>query len=205
MSRSQRAERLVEAVPLTRGVVWRFVAGDAVADALHVAAELVSAGLSVTLDHLREDAASPERAEEAREEYLQLLDELSARELTPATEISVKLSALGGLFDKARAYAHAHAICARASEAGTTVTLDAEGDRTTDATLETLTELRTDFPTTGAVVQAYLRRTEADCRELATAGSRVRLCKGAYAEPESVAYQFRHDVDRSFVRCGSAL
>ena len=71
------------------------------------------------------------------------------------------------------------------------MTLDMEDHTTTDSTLEILAELRRDYPTTGAVLQAYLRRTEADCRELAGRGSRVRLCKGAYAEPESVAYQSR--------------
>ena len=71
----------------------------------------------------------------------------------------------------------------------------------TDATLDGLRELRRDFPSVGAVLQAYLYRTEADCRDLAYAGSRVRLCKGAYKEPESVAYQAREDVDKAYVRC----
>ena len=204
-SRSHRAERLVEAVPLAKGMVRRFVAGEAVPEAVEVARGLVAAGLSVTLDHLAGTSTTPEQAAAAYEEYLGLLEELSTRELTPATEISVKLSALGEVFDQKLAYDYAHVICARASEAGTTVTLDAEGHQTTDSTLDVLSKLRVDFPTTGAVVQAYLRRTEADCAELATTGSRVRLCKGAYAEPESVAHQTRIDVDRSFVRCLNVL
>jgi proline dehydrogenase len=80
-----------------------------------------------------------------------------------------------------------------------------EDHTTTDATLEAVQELREDFPTTGAVLQAYLRRTEGDCRDLAYAGSRVRLCKGAYAEPESVAFQDGDEVDRSYVRCLKVL
>ena len=72
---------------------------------------------------------------------------------------------------------------------GTTVTVDMEDHTTTDATLEAVRELRRDFPTTGVVLQAYLHRTEADCRDVAGPGSRVRLCKGAYAEPASVAFQ----------------
>src|SRR5438128_2602889 len=81
------------------------------------------------------------------------------------------------------------------------VTLDMEDHTTTDSTLEILRQLRVDFPETGAVLQAYLHRTEADCRELAYAGSRVRLCKGAYKEPASVAFQRRQDVDLAYVRC----
>jgi proline dehydrogenase len=75
----------------------------------------------------------------------------------------------------------------------------------TDATLEMIGRLRGDFPDVGAVLQAYLRRTEDDCRRLATAGSRVRLCKGAYAEPESVAFRTRAAVDESFRRCLGVL
>ena len=76
-----------------------------------------------------------------------------------------------------------------------------EDHTTTDSTLAVLTELRQDFPTTGAVIQSYLRRSVGDCRDLAGAGSRVRLCKGAYDEPESVAFRDRDEVDKSYVRC----
>ena len=80
-----------------------------------------------------------------------------------------------------------------------------EDHTTTDSTLEVLRDLRQDFPWVGAVLQAYLYRTEADCRDLAVEGSRVRLCKGAYNEPPSVAFASRQDVDRSYVRCLSVL
>jgi proline dehydrogenase len=88
---------------------------------------------------------------------------------------------------------------------GATVTLDMKDHTTTDSTLGILRKLRADFPSVGAVLQAYLRRTEQDCRELSGAGSRVRLCKGAYAEPASVAYQNRSEVDRAYVRCLTIL
>lgn len=204
-SRSSRIERLVETAPLTRDVVRRFVAGSTVDDALLVTGELVPNGLAVSLDYLGEDTETPEQAAATRDEYLRLLSALRAAELTPAAEVSVKLSALGQRFDEKVAFEHARAICTAATEAGTTVTLDAEDHTTTDSTLDILTKLRADFPTTGAVLQAYLRRTEADCRELATAGSRVRLCKGAYKEPESVAFQSNLDVDKAFVRCLNIL
>jgi proline dehydrogenase len=204
-ARSTRVERLVQTVPLTRTVVNRFVPGDSAADALRCTRELVLQGLSVTLDYLGEDTITPAQAEATRDEYLGLLKALAEAELTPAAEVSVKLSALGQLFDEKVAEQYARAICAAASEAGTTVTLDMEDHTTTDSTLEVLGRLRADFPTVGVAVQSYLRRSEADCRELAQPGSRVRLCKGAYDEPESVAYESRLDVDKSYVRCLNAL
>ncbi|MEU4559972.1 proline dehydrogenase family protein [Actinoplanes sp. NPDC023936] len=201
---SSRLERLVESAPVSKGFVRRFIAGSA-GDALRVSRELADDGLAVTLDHLREDTRTAEQAAAVRQEYVTILGRLREAGLTPAAEVSLKLSALGQRIDEKLALEHAHAICAAAAEAGTTVTLDAEDHTTTDAMFETLLELRRDFPETGATLQAHLRRTEGDCRELATAGSRVRLCKGAYAEPESVAFQSALDVDKSFVRCLNIL
>jgi proline dehydrogenase len=117
----------------------------------------------------------------------------------------VKLSAVGQTIDEAMALDNARTICAAAHARGTTVTLDMEDHTTTDSTLSVLRELRKDFPSTGAVVQSYLHRTEADCKDLAHAGSRVRLCKGAYNEPSSVAYQEKAEVDASYVRCLEVL
>jgi proline dehydrogenase len=202
---SARLGRLVESAPVSRGLVQRFVAGPSADEVLLVSRELADDGLSVSLDHLSEETRTIEQAVATRDEYVSVLGRLKDAGLTPAVEVSVKLSALGRRIDEKLAYEHARAICSAATEAGTTVTLDAEDHGATDATLETLAELRRDFPSTGAALQAYLRRTEGDCRELATAGSRVRLCKGAYAEPESVAFQSALDVDKSFVRCLNIL
>ncbi|MEV6298018.1 proline dehydrogenase family protein [Actinoplanes sp. NPDC051861] len=202
---SSRLERMVESAPVSKGIVRRFVAGRSVDEALRVSRELSDDGLAVSLDHLGEDTRTADQAAVTRDEYVAALRRLRDAGLTPAVEVSVKLSALGQKIDEKMAYEYAHAICTAASETGTTVTLDAEDHTTTDATLETLLDLRKDFPSTGAVLQAYLRRTEGDCRELATAGSRVRLCKGAYNEPESVAFQSALDVDKSYVRCLNIL
>ena len=204
-ARSARVERLAAKAPVTRDVVRRFVAGTTVADALRCTRELAGTGLAVTLAHLGEDTNTPEQARVIRDEYVAALAALAAAELTPQAEVSVKLSALGQRLDTRLALDHAAGICAAATGAGTTVTLDMEDHTTTDATLEALAKLRQDFPTVGVALQSYLRRTEADCRDLATPGSRVRLCKGAYAEPESVAYQSMLDVDKSYVRCVNIL
>jgi proline dehydrogenase len=96
---------------------------------------------------------------------------------------------------------HLERIVIAARDAGTTVTIDAEDHRTTDAALRIANSLRSRFPSVGTVLQAALRRTEADVRELTAPGTRVRLCKGAYAEPVTEAFESRHDVDKSFARC----
>jgi proline dehydrogenase len=204
-ARNKRVEHLVGTAPISRDVVRRFVAGTGVDEALATTRELVDDDLAVSLDHLGEDTTDAAHATTIRDAYVTLLGALAEAGLTPAAEVSVKLSAVGQLLDRSMAVDNARAICEAARRAGTTVTLDMEDHTTTDSTLDILTELRKDFPDTGAVVQAYLRRTEADCKDLAHEGSRVRLCKGAYKEPESVAFQSALEVDRSYVRCLNVL
>jgi proline dehydrogenase len=200
-SRRKSIRRVVERAPVSRGVVKRFVAGDSVEDAVRASKELAHAGLSVSLDHLGEDTTDVGQATTTTSAYVTLLQRLSAAGLATRAEVSVKLSAVGQALDRSMCLDNAREICDAAKSVGTTVTLDMEDHTTTDATLETLGQLRSDFAWVGAVVQSYLHRTEADCRDLAIAASRVRLCKGAYKEPESVAFQSREDVDASYVRC----
>jgi proline dehydrogenase len=214
-ARSRRVERLITNAPVSRSVVRRFVGGADTASAVRVSGDLLAAGLTVTLDHLGEDTVERRQADGVAAAYLELLGQLDAAGhterlalLTARAEVSVKLSAVGQALPgdgEKIALEHARAICTEARRVGATVTLDMEDHTTTDSTLEILRQLRVDFPETGAVLQAYLHRTEADCRDLAYAGSRVRLCKGAYKEPASVAYQRRQDVDLSYVRCMNVL
>jgi proline dehydrogenase len=206
-SRSSGLRDLVERAPLSRDVVHRFVPGASVDDAVGATRTLLDDGLAVTLDHLGEDTLDKEQADATVQAYLVLLERLADAGLTQGAraEVSVKLSAVGQAFDEGMALAGATAICEAAKADGTTVTLDMEDHTTTDSTLGILHELRRDFPSTGAVLQSYLHRTEADCKDLATAGSRVRLCKGAYKEPASVAFQEKQDVDLSYVRCLKVL
>jgi proline dehydrogenase len=203
LSRNARVKGLLTTLPPTRAVVDRFVPGESTAGAVEVVADLVASGRLVSLDVLGEDTTDERLAERAVAAYLDLLGQLAARGLAAQAEVSVKLSAIGqALPDGERiALEGARRICRAARNAGTTVTLDMEDHTTTDSTLRVLRQLRKDFPETGAVLQAYLRRTEADCRALAVEGSRVRLCKGAYDEPERVAFRSRLEVDRSYVRC----
>jgi proline dehydrogenase len=205
-SRGDRIRHLILAAPAGRRVVRRYVAGVGVDDAVSVAAELAGGGAAVTLDHLGEDTTDLARARAVRDAYVVLLRALAQAGLTAGgrAEVSVKLSAIGqalGRDGHQIALEHTYEICAAAARANTTVTLDMEDHTTTDSTLEILREVRGEYPWLGGVLQAYLRRTEADCRDLAGPGSRIRLCKGAYAEPETVAYRTADEVDRSYARC----
>jgi proline dehydrogenase len=200
--RSPLVRRVVESGPFDP-LVRRFVAGTTEDHALGAIRRLVPDRL-VTVDHLGEDTTDRARADAIVAAYLRLLARLADGGLAHRVEVSVKLSALGQRLpvdaDKV-ALDSARQICAAAGAAGTTVTVDMEDHTTTDRTLQTVRDLRVDFPWTGAVLQSQLRRTEADCRDLAGPGSRVRLCKGAYDEPASVAFRTAHEVDRSYVRC----
>ena len=208
LSRSERVKRLVSTMPVSAGVVRSYVPGETTEAAVAASEVLVADGRQVTLDFLGEDTLDLQQAEATVAAYVELLRELASRGLARRAEVSVKLSAVGqALPDQGHKVAleNARTICHAARNAGTTVTLDMEDHTTTDSTLTILRELRQDFPETGAVLQAALHRTEADCRALAHEGSRVRLCKGAYLEPEEVAFQERIDVDRSYVRCLKVL
>jgi proline dehydrogenase len=203
-ARSARARSVIETLPVTRSVVDRFVAGAETADAVRVTRSLLEDGRQVSLDHLGEDTTDRAQAEATVRAYETLVVALADAGLGARADLSVKLSAVGQnlpVDGEKVALDNARTICAAADKAGATVTLDMEDHTTTDSTLGVLRELRADFPWVGAVLQAYLRRTEQDCRDLAGPGSRVRLCKGAYAEPPSVAYQDKPDVDRSYARC----
>jgi proline dehydrogenase len=208
LARSSSVKNLVSSMPVSSGIVNRYVPGEHTDNAVDATRELIASGLHVTLDFLGEDTLDREQADHTVTAYLELLASLSEQGLARNAEVSVKLSAVGqalpGDGEKV-ALENARTICHAARNAGTTVTLDMEDHTTTDSTLGILAELRKDFPETGAVLQAYLYRTEEDCRALAYEGSRVRLCKGAYKEPESVAFQGRAEVDKSYVRCMKIL
>jgi proline dehydrogenase len=208
LARSSQVKDLVTRMPVSSGLVARYVPGERTSDAVQATRDLVSDGRLATLDFLGEDTLDETRAEATVDAYLDLLDALSREGLARNTEVSVKLSAIGQALPEIGpklSLENARRICGAARNVGTTVTLDMEDHTTTDETLATLRELRKDFPETGAVLQAYLHRTEEDCRALAYEGSRVRLCKGAYSEPDTVAFQDRHEVDRAYVRCLKVL
>ena len=206
-SRRPGLRRAVVALPVTRRVVDRFVAGEALPDALAAVEALRADGIAVTLDHLGEDVTDRAEATRSRDAYLALLDGLAPLQLGRGAEVSVKLSAFGQSLPGGHdiAVELVRPVAEAASALGTTVTLDMEDHRTVDSTLAVLAELRRDHPGTGAVLQAALYRTEDDARDLAVAGSRVRLVKGAYAEPRTVAHAEKDQVDAAYLRCLEVL
>jgi proline dehydrogenase len=208
-SRSQRLRSTAERWPITRRVVHRFVPGESLDDVMGSVEALRESGRMVSIDYLGEDVTDADTANSTVDAYLKLLDALGRRldaatEAVRPLEVSLKLSALGQALPRDGekiALENAHAICTGAKRAGVWVTVDAEDHTTTDSTLSIVRELRADFDWLGTVLQAYLRRTPADCSEFAASGARIRLCKGAYDEPTSVAYRDRDDVTDSYLRC----
>jgi proline dehydrogenase len=204
-SRRRQIKRVVTSAPVTRDVVKRFVAGETIDDALRVTRALTADGLHVSLDHLGEDTLDTATATAAVDAYRTLAARLADEGLAAATEMSVKLSAVGQALDESMALDNAGLICEAAKAAGSSVTIDMEDHTTTDSTLRLVGLLRQDFPGTGAVLQASLHRTEDDCQALGVPGSRVRLCKGAYLEPSSLAWQRPDDIRAAYLRCLGAL
>jgi proline dehydrogenase len=210
-SRADGLRRTVEHSSLSRKVVRRFVPGDELADVLDSVAALRNSGRFSSVDYLGENVTDTDDADGTVRAYLQLLDALrddAVGDGVRPLEVSLKLSALGqalGRDGQKIALDNARIVCERAEQVGVWVTVDAEDHTTTDSTLSISGDLRVDFPWLGTVLQAYLHRTIDDCRELADAGARVRLCKGAYDEPASVAYRDATDVTDSYLRCLRAL
>jgi proline dehydrogenase len=206
-SRSDRMRRFVSAAPGTKQVVDRFIAGESVDQVVPIVIEATDKGLEVTLDVVGEDITTVEQSYAARDAYLDLIAHLKDLGLGEKAEMSVKLSMFGQALEGGHelALANVRPVVEAAAAIGTTVTLDAEDHTTLDSMFAIHEELRKDFPQTGCVIQAYLFRTEADARRLAAAGSRVRIVKGAYKEPASVAYQDKGEIDKAYVRITKVL
>jgi proline dehydrogenase len=188
------------------------VPGAAEEAAVDAGGNLLQAGRFISVDYLGEDISHAGEAETTVQAYLSVLQAYGTLgvELSDAVrplEVSIKLSALGQSLPAGEelALTNARRICTAAAEVGAWVNVDAEDHTTTDFTLGIVRELHKEFPTVATVLQAYLHRTEADCRELSGDGLRIRLCKGAYSEPAEVAFQGKDDVDASYLRCLKVL
>ncbi|MGA9148859.1 MAG: proline dehydrogenase family protein [Candidatus Nanopelagicales bacterium] len=206
-SRSGAMKTAATSTPLTKSVARRFVAGESAVDAVQAGADLAASGLHCTIEYLGPEVIDEESAEGAVKEYLKLLEALQAADLLDRSELSVKPSDMGLELDggSSIALANTRTLAGAAAEFDTLLTLDMEAYSTVEPTFELFDAVHADFPQTGIVVQSYLKRTEDDCRRLADSGARVRLVKGAFDEPEEVAFEAAQDIDLSYVRSLKAL
>ncbi|MEO8469118.1 MAG: proline dehydrogenase family protein [Chloroflexota bacterium] len=192
--------RLATRLPLTRSMVSRFVAGETMAAAMPALERMRAAGFRTTVDILGESVRSPAEARAAASAYVAAIQALVEGGLD--LNVSVKLSQMGLVLDPAIMRENVGRILTAASAAAAFVRIDMEDHSTTDTTLAVYEELRPIMAGSGdvgVVLQAMLLRTPADAERLIVAGVRVRLCKGAYREPASVAHQDRADVDAAYV------
>jgi proline dehydrogenase len=190
--------RLFTETDAGRRLSHRFVAGETLAEGAAVARELNDQGFRVSLDHLGEHVDSYEACFDARDAYLACLDRIGADGLD--ANISVKLTHLGLAVDPELVVDSLTKLAARAAEVGTTVTVDMEESDYTEATVTAYEAVQPEAGNLGIAVQSYLYRTERDLDRIIPLGGHVRLCKGAYAEPETVAHQSKAAVDAAFDR-----
>jgi proline dehydrogenase len=206
LSTNQPLRRFSESSTMGRKLSSRFVAGLEVEDALRTAERLNHQGMKVTLDSLGESVSTEADAHMAAEIYHRLLDEISARKIN--ANISVKLTQMGLELSPDLAYTIAAGLTEHARATGNFVRIDMEGSHLTQVTLDLVQHLhaREEYRGyIGIVIQAYLFRSEADIQQLIANGIRVRLCKGAYQEPPSVAFAKKTDTDTNYVRLAGIL
>jgi proline dehydrogenase len=183
--------------PIVRRVASRYVAGETLAEALEVVRGLNAEGCMATLDVLGEDVTRQEETDQAVAEYRLAIDEIASHDLD--SNISVKLSALGLKLDPALCRRQFSRIVEAARRHGNFVRIDMEDSSVTEETLRIFLEFRGGGEKVGAVLQAYLRRSLEDARALGRVGAGVRVCKGIYVEPPSIAYQDREEIRNAYM------
>jgi proline dehydrogenase len=193
----------METAESSRKLTRRFVAGETLEDELAVCAQLQSEGILSSLDHLGENVNSLDEAAASRDFYLEALDQIAARGLT--STISVKLTQMGLDYSEDACTENVRALVRRAKPAGTRIEIDMESTAYTERTLKTVERLADECGCIRAVIQAYLYRSAADIDRMNQLGIPVRLCKGAYHEPDSAAYADKKDVDRNYLKLMKTL
>ena len=181
----------------------RFVAGDEIGDAIHAVRALNETGIKATLDNLGEDSLDRAHALAAADENLLMLRRIADSGVD--SNVSLKLTQLGLSFDEGLARESLIKIAEEAARLDNFVRIDMEGSAWTQKTLDLFYSLHLKHPNLGIVLQAALRRTEADCRDAAARGARVRLCKGAYKEPAAVAFPSKEEVNANYDKCAAIL
>jgi proline dehydrogenase len=187
----------METSSLSKRLATRFVAGETLDDALAVCRRLNGEGITTTLDHLGESVNTLEEAGQAKDVYLRTLQAI--HESGVLGNVSLKLTQFGLDISYDQCLSNVEELVAGAKRLGEFVRIDMESSEYVDRTLDLVTDLHGRYGTVGTVIQAYLYRSKADIERLCDRGIRVRLCKGAYLEPASVAFRHKHEVDRNYV------
>ena len=203
LSRQKQLRKWMETSRWARRLSARFVAGDNLPDALATCQRINGEGIAVTLDHLGENVTSLEEAAASRDAYMRALAEIDKLKING--NVSLKLTQFGMDLSLAECTANVEALVRQAAALSTFVRVDMESSEYVDRTLDLVVNLHDRYKATGTVIQAYLYRSRKDVEMLCARGIRVRLCKGAYLEPPSVAFQSKADVDRNFVELMNRL
>ncbi|HJR45520.1 MAG TPA: proline dehydrogenase family protein [Actinomycetota bacterium] len=192
-----RVQRFVTEGKLTRGVVQRFVAGDTSRDAIAVIEQLNARDIGGILDLLGEGVTEPMGAKQAYEDYLDSIKRIEDSGVD--TTVAVKPTQLGLAFDKGACIDYLRALATEGRSIGTSIEIDIEQSEYVTDTIDAYKTLRREFPDLRMAIQAYLRRTPVDLEDLAAeAPPKIRLVKGAYAEPTEVAFQKKSEVDAQY-------
>ncbi len=198
LSERKRLQDIILSQKFARGLARRFMAGETLDEAINVTRELNANGMSVTLDHLGESVEREDQAARAAQGYIAILERVHKEQVK--TGISIKLTQIGLAIDRELCRRHLRSIVETAQRYGSFVRIDMEASEYVEPTLELFYGLSDEFRNVGAVIQSYLRRSESDVNELSSRGASVRLCKGAYKEPEDVAFQKKQEVDAAYER-----
>lgn len=198
MSTNALMRRFVVGFPLSRRVSRRFVAGETIDEAIQVVKKLRTQGIDVTFDQLGESVTNETEACAAKDGYLRALEAIAAHQV--ASQLSLKLTQMGLDISTELCLANVREILTRARQIGTLVTVDMEDSAHTQITLDVFKNLRADFDNVGIVIQSYLYRSEQDFADLLALDANIRLCKGAYKEPATVAFPQKKDVDANLIK-----
>ncbi len=203
LSRQKQLRRWMETSPLAERLTRRFTAGQTLERGITVGRRLNAEGILVTLDHLGENVTSEVEAAASRDAYLEALRRIEECGLNAS--VSIKLTQFGLDLSETLCRSNVETLVAKANDLGGFVEVDMESHEYVDRTLNLVTEMHRRYGRVRGVVQAYLRRGEADTRRLCESGVPVRLCKGAYREPVAVVFPRKADVDVNYVRLARIL
>jgi proline dehydrogenase len=197
MARNAWLRQRIPTLWFSKRAIRRFMPGEDVGSALNAAVAFQVEGIGSEFTRLGENITRIEEGDEVAAHYATVLDDIADRNLDG--EVSLKLTQLGFDLDVDRTLGHMQTLAAKAAASGKTLWIDMEGSAYCDATISFYERLKATNPNTGLCLQAYLKRTAADVRRLLPLSPAIRLVKGAYAEPASIAYQSRHDVDANYL------